>query len=68
MYGLLGFGVGLAMLFSIIELITNGTLIMSYTISRVIVLPTIGIIMFSNRWDSREKKYQKLVNKHERIS
>ncbi|MCY9696148.1 hypothetical protein [Paenibacillus alginolyticus] len=63
MHGFLGFGVMLTLLFSAIEIITNGSIIMNYMISRIVLLPTLGIIIFSTRWDSREKKYNRLVTR-----
>lgn len=59
-YGFMGFGITLTVLFTLVELLTNGSLNMSYLISRVILFPTLGVIIFSNRWDSQEKKYRKL--------
>ncbi|WP_372814073.1 hypothetical protein [Paenibacillus sp.] len=58
--GFIGFGITLTVLFTLVEFVTRGSLEMSYLISRVVLLPTLGIIIFSNQWDSQEKKYNRL--------
>lgn len=60
-YVFLGFGVSLTCLFTIIEIIMNASLSSGYLVPRIIILPIIGLFLFSYRWESLEVKYAKLL-------
>lgn len=60
-YGFWGFGVTLTCLFTIIEIIMNASLSSSYLVPRIILLPIIGLFLFSYRWESLETKYASLI-------
>lgn len=60
-YGFWGFGVTLTCLFTIFEIIMNASLFSSYLVPRIILLPIIGLFLFSYRWESLETKYASLI-------
>ncbi|QGQ96610.1 hypothetical protein EHS13_17870 [Paenibacillus psychroresistens] len=63
-YGILGFGVGLTCLFTIFEIILNASMSSGYLVPRILILPVIGIFLFSYRWESLEIKYAKLISQN----
>jgi hypothetical protein len=60
-YGFFGFGVTLTCLFTIFEVILNASLSSGYLVPRIIILPIIGLFLFSYRWESLETKYANLM-------
>lgn len=59
--GVLFIGFGLVLLFSILDLVNNGTIGTTYLISRLIFFPTIGAMYAGIRWESNERKFAKLT-------
>lgn len=60
-YGVILIGMSLTIIFTALDFIFNGELSMSYLVARILILPTIGSILVSQRWESNEKKYHKFV-------
>lgn len=62
-YGLLLIGVGLVVLFSVLDVINNGTIEFGYLLSRLVFFPTLGAMVAGIRWESNERKFAKLASK-----
>ncbi|MFC5406032.1 hypothetical protein [Cohnella soli] len=61
-YGVLYIGMTATVLLSIVDWLSNGTLSVVYLGSRLFILPMIGAIIASMRWDNKEKKYAQLTD------
>lgn len=55
-------GMGLVLLFSVLDLINNGTVVYAYLLGRIVFFPTIGAMIAGMRWQANERKFAKLTN------
>jgi len=62
--GILFFGMGSVIIFSIIELFSYGNISIPYFGIRLVIFPIIGLMIFGQRWDSRENKYHRMLNRN----
>ncbi|WP_027094242.1 hypothetical protein [Cohnella thermotolerans] len=60
-YGLLLFGAGCVVLFSVLDLVNNGAVQFPYLIARLVFFPSIGALFAGMRWESNERKYARLT-------
>ncbi|MBO9607665.1 MAG: hypothetical protein J7639_17020 [Paenibacillaceae bacterium] len=56
-YGILTFGFGIALLLTLLELVTQGTFHYTLFVIRLLLFPIIGLIWFASRWDALERKF-----------
>jgi len=61
-YGVLLIGIGLVLLFSVLDIINNGSIEYTYLIARLVFFPTIGAMYAGMRWEGKERKFAKLTN------
>lgn len=61
-YGVLLIGIGLVLLFSVLDMLNNGTVEFTYLIARLAFFPAIGAMYAGMRWESKERKFAKLMN------
>jgi hypothetical protein len=55
--GVLPWGIGFAVLFSLIELLTQGTLTWYWLVIRLVVFAVIGFLVAVFRWEHLEQKF-----------
>ncbi|MBB6733562.1 hypothetical protein [Cohnella zeiphila] len=65
-YGLLLIGVGLTLLFTVLDVVSNGTVSYTYLLARLVFFPTIGAMFTGMMWEVREQKYQRLTSGSDR--
>lgn len=58
-YGVLLIGMGLVLLFSVLDIVNNGTVAYTYLIGRLVFFPTIGAMFAGMRWEGNERKFAK---------
>ncbi|WP_256757951.1 hypothetical protein [Cohnella sp. WQ 127256] len=58
-YGVIYIGMSLTILFTLVDLIANGTASVTYLVGRLLMFPTVGSILASQRFDKMDKKYNK---------
>ncbi|MCZ8518120.1 MULTISPECIES: hypothetical protein [Paenibacillus] len=57
-YGVAAWGIGLTLLFTGIEWVTQGTLTGKWLTIRLLVFGVIGFMLSAFRWESNERRYQ----------
>lgn len=59
-YGVLAFGLGAAILLTLVELVSQGTFTMPFFVVRLLLFPIIGFIWFAYRWDALDRKFSRI--------
>ncbi|WP_282936798.1 hypothetical protein [Paenibacillus sp. RC67] len=60
-FGILAWGMSLAVLFTALEWLTQQTVTESWIYIRIIVLGVVGFMIANFRWEAREKKLQQFL-------
>jgi len=58
-HGILGFGLGVSLLLTLFEFVTQQQITPIWVLIRCVVFPTVGFFIFTSRWDTMENKFAK---------
>jgi hypothetical protein len=61
-YGLLLIGIGLTLLFTVLDVVSNGEVSYMYLVARLVFFPTVGAMFTGMIWEIREQKYRRLTS------
>jgi hypothetical protein len=63
-YGIVPWSFGLTILFTLLEIITQGTVIWTWVVIRLVLFAVVGFFIANSKWQGMERKYEASLKKN----